>query len=659
MADLLQQFVDALETGQGEFEDRVLKTVELAQRNKQFNERKNIRRQEIMFDMTRDTNTLYNNKDVEFRKNQLSSYIDNNRRDMDAETIEAGQRMLENYDYQMSQNSDFNKYKESMNFQMQKVNDFLTKPEFQVGQEYTDKEVEEFRGIFDDYVGFTEEFVSNHADRLQSSGNQYILNELAHGTNANRFMLDSFFNDKKIDKVEYNAYRQAIASNSMESINNYKDYDKKLRLHSSNNLIKDMDENIKLQENLNNVIENGYDLSTLLGKEYEDQSYSELEASDGLRMQIDDMALKVANQLELSNKKHIERHGQDYLNFAYGKLSDNSNNNSNQNNQSLPFSIATGERNVGDLVKEVEGQQDKSDQPPVSTETMEPQSPVSAPKDTVEIYNPGNLRFANQKAATGEDDRGFAIFPSEGKGWQALYNQINLDKTRDMSLKDFIYKYAPPSENDTGSYLSNVKRNLKVDDSENLKNINTKKLAVEIARQEGYGGKFPRTEEPKRKKQLQNKVEPLAKVGEDWDVPPAGSIKAGDPTSSELKKHQKNLSNIASNQFNKLPQQIKKKYKGSKEESIRLYVKDRFKEWLDSTEKYGKGYVEGDFIYFYPTNVDKDNKINKNKDFNLYRLYHPDVFKGATGSVRPFIRSTKAFEKFQNDFNEFREFLNS
>ena len=219
MADLLQEFADALSTGQGEFEDRVLKTVELAQRNKQYNERKNMRRQEIMFDMARDTNTLYNNKDVEFRKNQLSSYIDDNRQDMDSETIEAGQRMLENYDYQIGQNSDFNKYKESMDFQMQKVNDFITKPEFEIGQEYTDKEVEEFKGVFDNYVAFTEEFVSNHADRLQSSGNQYILNELAHGTNANRFVLDSFFNDKKIDKVEYNAYRQAIASNSQEPIN--------------------------------------------------------------------------------------------------------------------------------------------------------------------------------------------------------------------------------------------------------------------------------------------------------------------------------------------------------------------------------------------------------------------------------------------------------
>ena len=45
MADLLQQFVDALETGQGEFEDRVLKTVEIAQRERE--RKKNQSLQEI------------------------------------------------------------------------------------------------------------------------------------------------------------------------------------------------------------------------------------------------------------------------------------------------------------------------------------------------------------------------------------------------------------------------------------------------------------------------------------------------------------------------------------------------------------------------------------------------------------------------------------
>ena len=315
MADLLQQFVDALETGQGEFEDRVLKTVELAQRNKQFNERKNIRRQEIMFDMTRDTNTLYNNKDVEFRKNQLSSYIDNNRRDMDAETIEAGQRMLENYDYQMGQNSDFNKYRESMDFQMQKVNDFLTKDEFQVGQEYTDKEVEEFRGVFDDYIAFTEDFVSNHADRLQSSGNQYILNELAHGTNANRFMLDSFFNDKKIDKVEYDAYRQAIASNSQEPITNYKEYNKRLMDHASNTLIKTIDANIEKANIYENVIDKGGSLSLILGDDYEGETFGTLDRDS--QKQIEDDYVNILDEIELDDKTHRNRHAISYLDKAY------------------------------------------------------------------------------------------------------------------------------------------------------------------------------------------------------------------------------------------------------------------------------------------------------------------------------------------------------
>ena len=368
MADLLQQFADALSTGQGEFEDRVLKTVELAQRNKQYNERKNMRRQEIMFDMARDTNTLYNNKDVEFRKNQLSSYIDDNRQDMDSETIEAGQRMLENYDYQIGQNSDFNKYKESMDFQMQKVNDFITKPEFEIGQEYTDKEVEEFKGVFDNYVAFTEEFVSNHADRLQSSGNQYILNELAHGTNANRFVLDSFFNDKKIDKVEYNAYRQAIASNSQEPINDYKAYIKRLAKHSSDVLTKTLDANVSKASIYENVIDKGGSLSLILGDDYEGETFESI--GDEEQKQIQNDYFNLLDQIELDDKAHRKTYAKSYVDSVYpdfnqsvepdddnssGDNSGGDNNITNNNEENLVKKIATddGKKNFKDISKEI------------------------------------------------------------------------------------------------------------------------------------------------------------------------------------------------------------------------------------------------------------------------------------------------------------------
>jgi len=44
--------------------------------------------------------------------------------------------------------------------------------------------------------------------------------------------------------------------------------------------------------------------------------------------------------------------------------------------------------------------------------------------------NPGNLRYAGQTNATGQDENGFAIFPDPATGFEALYAQIDLDKSR-------------------------------------------------------------------------------------------------------------------------------------------------------------------------------------------------------------------------------------
>lgn len=82
--------------------------------------------------------------------------------------------------------------------------------------------------------------------------------------------------------------------------------------------------------------------------------------------------------------------------------------------------------------------------------------------------NPGNLRFVGQKGAT-RGDRGFARFPTHQAGWTALRSQILLDAGRGISLDRFIYKYAPPQENNTASYLRSVSRTLGVNPTALLK----------------------------------------------------------------------------------------------------------------------------------------------------------------------------------------------
>lgn len=68
--------------------------------------------------------------------------------------------------------------------------------------------------------------------------------------------------------------------------------------------------------------------------------------------------------------------------------------------------------------------------------------------------NPGNLRNVGQAGAVGTRD-GYAVFATPQAGWDALDAQIRYDAGRGLTLQQFIFKYAPPSDNnDTVGYLN-------------------------------------------------------------------------------------------------------------------------------------------------------------------------------------------------------------
>lgn len=77
--------------------------------------------------------------------------------------------------------------------------------------------------------------------------------------------------------------------------------------------------------------------------------------------------------------------------------------------------------------------------------------------------NPGNLVYAGQPGAS-PGVGGFAAFDSLADGQAALQKQITLDATRGTdvngnpttTLAELITSWAPPSENDTASYIANV-----------------------------------------------------------------------------------------------------------------------------------------------------------------------------------------------------------
>ena len=69
--------------------------------------------------------------------------------------------------------------------------------------------------------------------------------------------------------------------------------------------------------------------------------------------------------------------------------------------------------------------------------------------------NPGNLRWASTQTGT---NAGYATFASPQDGYNALiaYIQANMN----LTLGNFINKYAPPTENNTSAYTSFVANGL-------------------------------------------------------------------------------------------------------------------------------------------------------------------------------------------------------
>lgn len=99
--------------------------------------------------------------------------------------------------------------------------------------------------------------------------------------------------------------------------------------------------------------------------------------------------------------------------------------------------------------------------------------------------NPLNIRFAGQKEAT-QDDTGFAVFPDPPAGWRAAFKQISLDQNRGLTIKQFIYKFAPPIENNTSNYLKFIIQELDIEEDDLLELISPYALAGVMAKMEGY-----------------------------------------------------------------------------------------------------------------------------------------------------------------------------
>lgn len=94
--------------------------------------------------------------------------------------------------------------------------------------------------------------------------------------------------------------------------------------------------------------------------------------------------------------------------------------------------------------------------------------------------NPGNLVYAGQAGAT-PGAGGFASFSSYDAGYQAMLNQIALDASRGTdasgnpttTVSQLITSWAPPSENNTAAYVSNVSAATGFDPNASLSSLGT------------------------------------------------------------------------------------------------------------------------------------------------------------------------------------------
>jgi len=93
--------------------------------------------------------------------------------------------------------------------------------------------------------------------------------------------------------------------------------------------------------------------------------------------------------------------------------------------------------------------------------------------------NPGDLKYAGQPGATGQDSAGFAIFPDPATGWQALYNQLNayVNEFPNFSILQMMAHYlgqptpTSDSQGNAFTYASFVASQLGVDPSTTLASL--------------------------------------------------------------------------------------------------------------------------------------------------------------------------------------------
>ena len=79
-------------------------------------------------------------------------------------------------------------------------------------------------------------------------------------------------------------------------------------------------------------------------------------------------------------------------------------------------------------------------------------------KIPTERRNPGDLRHSPHSSHVGVSPDDIGIIDTVTHGWEDLERQLSIDASRGMTLAQLVYSWAPPNENDSARYLTNVLR---------------------------------------------------------------------------------------------------------------------------------------------------------------------------------------------------------
>lgn len=70
--------------------------------------------------------------------------------------------------------------------------------------------------------------------------------------------------------------------------------------------------------------------------------------------------------------------------------------------------------------------------------------------------NPGDLRHSPHSSHEGEGSNDIGIIGSANDGWADLERQLQLYGARGLTLRQAVYEFAPPIENNSEQYLNFV-----------------------------------------------------------------------------------------------------------------------------------------------------------------------------------------------------------